>query len=449
MVAGIAKARDVEVEWPCCLDEYEKLVLLMNTPRVVVDNSVFPTATLVTVDSAKKHRYLLEAVQVLSDLNLSIKKAYFSSDGGWLMDVFHVTDQLGCKLTDESVISFIEETLEARKPNKFDGRGNLTVLELSGADRPGLLSEIFAVLADLQCGVSDARVWTHNGRMAAVLFVSDEHSGEPIEGESYRVSCIQTRLRNILQGRTNITSMALVNAERRLHQMMLADRDFETPTSPPAVSIQSLVERGYSVVTVHCSDRPKLLFDIVCTLTDMEYIVYHGTVRTDADQAYQEFYIKHSDGRPISSEAERQRVMQCLQAAIDRRGQGLRLEICTMERQGVLSEVTRVFRENGLLVKRAEISSTKGQAVSNVFYVTDAVGRIPSSEMVDVVRRNISTGCLTVKEPVSCEEAVEEAGSRTNNGLGLASLGCLVLRNLSNLGLVRSSSWAGVLCSDE
>ena len=35
-----------EMEW---LDEYEKLVIRMNTPRVVIDNAVCPTATLVQV----------------------------------------------------------------------------------------------------------------------------------------------------------------------------------------------------------------------------------------------------------------------------------------------------------------------------------------------------------------------------------------------------------------
>lgn len=33
----------------------------------------------------------------------------------------------------------------------------------------------------------------------------------------------------------------------------------------------------------------------------------------------QEFYIRHTDGSPINSEAERQRVIQCLQASIERR----------------------------------------------------------------------------------------------------------------------------------
>jgi hypothetical protein len=38
------------------------------------------------VDSARRHGILLEAVQVLTDLNLSIKKAYISSDASWFMD---------------------------------------------------------------------------------------------------------------------------------------------------------------------------------------------------------------------------------------------------------------------------------------------------------------------------------------------------------------------------
>ena len=33
----------------------------------------------------------------------------------------------------------------------------------------------------------------------------------------------------------------------------------------------------------------------------------------------QEYYIRHVDGCPVNSEAERQRVIQCLEAAIERR----------------------------------------------------------------------------------------------------------------------------------
>ena len=46
---------------------------------------------------------------MLADLDLSVKKAYISSDGRWFMDVFHVTDRHGNKLTDDSVISYIQQ----------------------------------------------------------------------------------------------------------------------------------------------------------------------------------------------------------------------------------------------------------------------------------------------------------------------------------------------------
>lgn len=65
------------------------------------------------MDSANKHGILLEVVQVLTELNLTIKKAYISSDGGWFMDVFNVTDQDGNKVTDEIVLDYIRKVSKA------------------------------------------------------------------------------------------------------------------------------------------------------------------------------------------------------------------------------------------------------------------------------------------------------------------------------------------------
>lgn len=92
------------------------------------------------VDSVNKHGILLDVVQVISDMNLVIKKAYISSDGVWFMDgnflsklletkqihinfasdpsvliwylffysVFNVTDRNGSKIKDKEVIDYIQ-----------------------------------------------------------------------------------------------------------------------------------------------------------------------------------------------------------------------------------------------------------------------------------------------------------------------------------------------------
>lgn len=49
-----------------------------------------------------------------------------------------------------------------------------TTIELTGRDRPGLLSEIFAVLSDLKCNIVAAEIWTHNSRMASIYITDNE-----------------------------------------------------------------------------------------------------------------------------------------------------------------------------------------------------------------------------------------------------------------------------------
>ncbi|CAN8294005.1 unnamed protein product [Cochlearia groenlandica] len=438
------------------LDEYEKLVIRMNTPRVVIDNGVCSSATIVKVDSARRNCILLEAVQILTDLNLSIKKAYISSDGRWNMDVFHVTDLNGNKLNDQSVLKYIEQSIETVYYGENIEVTGLTALELTGTNRIGLLSEMFAVLSDLQCDVVDAKLWTHNGRVASMIYLKDCISGSPIL-DSLRISKIQARLNNVLKGDNDVKSSAktcvsmdsmTTHIERRLHQLMFEDRDYEKRTkkqqerssSMVVVTVQNWSERSYSVVNVHCQDRTKLLFDVVCTLTDMEYAVFHATINTDDDQAHLEFYIRHKDGSPISSEAERQRVIQCLEAAVERRAsEGVRLEFRHPDKQGLLAEVTRTFRENGLNVTRTEISTSCDMA-TNIFYVTDANGDEADSKLIESVREKIGLEWLRVKEMPSVNHKKEDGEEQQQSRAVLGSLGSLVWRNLFSFGLIKSCS---------
>lgn len=185
------------------------------------------------------------------------------------------------------------ETAHYGRSKSFDG---LTALELTGTDRVGLLSEVFAVLSNLHCSVVDAKMWTHNGRIASLIYLKDNDSGSAID-DSQKLNLIEAMLRNVLKGDNDIrsaktsVSLAVTHTERRLHQMMFADRDYErkpiikTCDDSPVVSVQNYLQRDYSVVNIHCKDRTKLLFDVVCTLTDMQYVVFHATVDTSGDRA--------------------------------------------------------------------------------------------------------------------------------------------------------------------
>ncbi|KAK8516174.1 hypothetical protein V6N13_025686 [Hibiscus sabdariffa] len=398
-------------------DEFAKLIRRVNPPRVVVDNGACEHATFIQVDmSVNKHGILLELVQVLSDLNLNVIKAYVSSDAGWFMD-----DNHGNKITDEDTLIYVEKTLETKVRFLNSVRSSVgstpskdhTLIELTGSDRPGLVSELSAVLADMGCNVVNAEIWTHNARAAAVIHVVD-HSTRLAIQDPKRVSMIKELLFNVMRGdggvrtpsaRMLVSSPGGTHRGRRLHQMLFADRDFERPddvefksSKEPRVSVLDCSDRDYTVVTIRCLDRPKLLFDTVCCLTDMEYVVFHGTVNTGRMEAYQEYYIRHVDGFPISSEAEQQRVIECLEAAIERRTtEGLELEIVTDDRLGLLSDITRIIRENGLCIKRAEISTSNGGKAKDSFIVTDVGGNSVDPGTVELIQKEIGQGCLKVK----------------------------------------------------
>ncbi|XP_058080540.1 ACT domain-containing protein ACR4 isoform X2 [Magnolia sinica] len=401
-------------------DEYEKFIRRMNPPRVVIDNEACKNATVIRVDSANKHGILLEVVQILTDLNLIITKAYISSDGGWFMDVFNVTDRDGNKLIDEGILEYIRQSLgtdsnfipSMRRSVGVEQSTDYTSIELTGTDRPGLLSEVSAVLTNLKCNVVNAEVWTHNTRAAAVMHVTDEATGSAITDPD-RLSKIKELLCNVLKGNNKtrgaktVVSVGSTHTERRLHQMMFDDRDYERSdhvamddTLRPNVTVDNWYDKDYSVVTVRCKDRPKLLFDTVCTLTDMQYVVFHANIDAESPEAYQ----------------------------------GLKLELCTNDRVGLLSDVTRIFRENSLSVTRAEVTTRGGKAI-NTFYVRDAAGNPVDVKTIDSIRQAIGQTILQVKgDSDHSKSPPQESPIRFLFG------GLFKSRSLYNFGLVRQYS---------
>ncbi|EMS49172.1 [Protein-PII] uridylyltransferase [Triticum urartu] len=278
-------------------DEYAKLVRGMNPPRVVIDNEASDDATVIRVDSVNSHGTLLAVVQVIADLNLVIRKAYFSSDGSWFMDVFNVTDRDGNKVLDTPTISYIQTTLEAEDCYYPEARNTVgivpseeyTSIELTGTDRPGLLSEVCAVLAGMQCAVRSAELWTHNILKQLVVVI----------------------------------------------------------------------------------DRQRALLQ----------------VRTD-------------------------------------------------DRAGLLSDVTRIFRENGLTIRRAEISSEDGEAV-DTFYLSDPQGHPVEAKTIEAIRAQIGEATLRGKNNPLADDGGSSSGVAAGSTAFLFGNLFKFYRPFQNFGLIK------------
>lgn len=114
--------------------------------------------------------------------------------------------------------------------------------------------------------------------------------------------------------------------------------------------------------------------------------------------------------------------------------QGMELELCTEDRVGLLSDITRVFRENSLCIKRAEIS-TEGGIAKDTFYVTDMAGNPVEPKIIDSIRRQIGHKILQVKHNSSLSP---KAPQGTTIGFLLGSF--FKARSFQNFKLIRSYS---------
>ena len=76
---------------------------------------------------------------------------------------------------------------------------NHTVVELIGPDRLRHLSEIFAVLIRLEYNVNAAEVWTHNFRVAYMIYFKDTKTDCPIQSQS-NLDLIKERLSRVMKG---------------------------------------------------------------------------------------------------------------------------------------------------------------------------------------------------------------------------------------------------------
>ncbi|ONK55820.1 uncharacterized protein A4U43_C10F1310 [Asparagus officinalis] len=159
------------MEWTSSLDEYQKLVIRMNTPRRQRSKHGPPPPK-----RFGSYR--------ISPLDPQKPTSPPTADGSWTPSTSR--HHLGRKLADDRVIAYLEavsQRLRSRTQIRFLAADlELTALELTGTDRLGLLSRDLAVLADLRCSIVEARVGTGRRPDRRRYFLKDVESGSQIEG---------------------------------------------------------------------------------------------------------------------------------------------------------------------------------------------------------------------------------------------------------------------------
>eukprot|EP00798_Chlamydomonas_sp_ICE-L_P003114 gene3114-13125_t len=142
------------------------------------------------------------------------------------------------------------------------------------------------------------------------------------------------------------------------------------------VQIRHSVYLNYWLVTIQCKDRNKLFFDTVCTITDMNYDVFHGTIDSEGDLASQLFYVRPRYGECIRDMAHADKLKYLLESAVLRRHpKGLNMSLKTGD-QVSMCEILQTFGRAGYSITSAEVVTVGTWVIHNLSLV-DEDGGIP------------------------------------------------------------------------
>jgi len=121
----------------------------------------------------------------------------------------------------------------------------------------------------------------------------------------------------------------------------------------PNVSIKSDIRRGYWIVHLKCKDRLKLMFDAVCTLADLDFDVYHGSLDCGNGNADLELFVRPRFQHLEAIEDKKKEIKRFLEDAIVRRfPKGLKLHVQLFDDPSCLADLLSSLKASNFCVTR-------------------------------------------------------------------------------------------------
>lgn len=452
--------------------DFQALSLKLNPPTVEIDNKADAGATIVRIDSANRHGILLEVVQHLTQLSCIIRKARISSDGGWFFDDFHVVGKDQKKVEDEETLCSIqsmfreattsEKTAPLSEVPVTSGRCDMSaIVEITTDDFPGLLSLVTERFYDLGMEITKLTQWAQRGRIAMIITATyvglQAHSDSEMTSVSDFDSNdilgkLQARLEEVFSSDNGRSTVALaqdyglvrseVYLQSRLHFLLAMDLEVyksgkevlwkgfkkegdlrSLMNEDLEVTIENEYHSGYTVIRVVSKDRPALLFDTLCTFSNLGYDIYHATIDSNAEDntAFQEYFVRHCAGgmNHADKEKTRIRIREHLVASVVRRvPHGHKIQFRDDNKPYILSRVANLVKEQGSNIAALEFSLSDCSNVADIeLHVTTSSGNpipkeqlLTTCEMLTSLEENNTANvqadlALTPKTPLSlsCE----------------------------------------------
>lgn len=179
-------------------------------------------------------------------------------------------------------------------------------------DRHQLLARICGALAANELSILSADIFTrHDGLVLDIFRVTTTRFEAVEDGRDQQR--VEKLLTEALQGE-NYDFMPLL--EKRLRRLQQWERTLDFPTR---LTINTEANPNYTVVDIATPDRLGLLYDILRTVSDAQFLVAAARVTTEKGAAIDSFYITDLEGIKVTSSERLARLGRALSKACEAR----------------------------------------------------------------------------------------------------------------------------------
>ncbi|KAJ4834463.1 ACT domain-containing protein acr9 [Turnera subulata] len=211
--------------------------------------------------------------------------------------------------------------------------------------------------------------------------------------------------------------------------------------SDDAVLIQKGKKPGEPhVITVNCPDKTGLACDICNIILDFGLYVTKGDVSTDGKWCYIVFWVVAQYSRAIIrwSNLKNRLLSACPSAwsvsfylnrqpsQTGRSSPVYMLKFCSLDRKGLLHDVTQVLCELELTIQKVKVMTTPDGKVLDLFFITDTMDQLHTKERQDEICEQLHA--VLGESCISCE--LQLAGPEYECIQGMSSLSPSVAEEL-------------------
>lgn len=170
-------------------------------------------------------------------------------------------------------------------------------------DAPGIFAKIAGVLAICSLSVVSAQAYTLDleNPLAIDLFSVQSPSARSLLEEDYR-SSIEKKLQAAFSGKLALNyRLAKKTREWRKQYEARSERGSSLERLPenPEVHVDNDFSKSYTVIEIQAANRPRLLYDVASTLSELKLDIKSAKISTLGDRAADVFYVTDADGSKI------------------------------------------------------------------------------------------------------------------------------------------------------